>query len=92
MEKKDPSIVSLNLNGSKQMTIPRDNLTRIPDSKLAKYFSGEQIKIVFGDQGASRNVLTPWIVSTDPTSFYVSRPADKSEMVFNFLKAPSCYR
>ena len=46
---------------------------------------------VFGDQGASKNVLSPWIVSTDPTSFYVSRPALKSEMVFNFLKAPSCY-
>jgi len=91
MEKKDPTIVSLNLNGVKDMTIPRDSLTRIPDSKLAKYFSGEQIKIVFGDQGASKNVLSPWIVSTDPTSFYVSRPALKSEMVFNFLKAPSCY-
>merc|ERR1719273_1593844 len=91
LDKKDPSKVLLNLNGEKELTIERQCLTRVPESKLAKYFSGEQVKIVFGNQGAASNVLSPWIVSTDPTSFYVSRPAHKSDMVFNFLKAPQSY-
>merc|ERR1719266_1209587 len=91
LDKKDPSKVLLNLNGEKELTIERQCLTKIPESKLAKYFSGEQVKIVFGDQGAASNVLTPWIVSTDPSSYYVSRPALRSEMVFNFLKAPNSY-
>jgi len=90
-EKKDPANVDLNLNGEKEMTIPRECLTKIPDSKLAKYFSGEQVKIVFGDQGAASNVLTPWIVSTDPSSYYISRPALRSVHVLNFLKAPNSY-
>ena len=47
------SVITLNLNGEKEILIMEEHLIKVPESKLAKYF--------FGDQKACED-LSPWII------------------------------
>ena len=54
----DSSMIILNINGEKEVMIVKKYLTRVPESKLAKYFSGEED-------------LSPWIVKEGPNRYFI---------------------
>ena len=54
----DSSMIVLNINGEKEVMIVKKYLTRVPESKLARYFSGEED-------------LSPWIVKEAPNRYFI---------------------
>ena len=47
------AVITLNLNGEKDILILEEYLSKVPESKLAKYFSGDN---------EAREYLSPWII------------------------------
>merc|ERR1712223_1482146 len=72
--KNESSIVTLDLDGEKEIKITKQLLTSVPDSKMAEFFSGQQ------------NELSQWIVKESENRYFISRPKWISEMVFDFMK------
>jgi len=70
------SWVTLDLQGTRKVKIPRKYLRRVPDSLLAMFFSGS------GEQ-KSQNPLSEWILMEAPNRYYIDR--DNFE-VFQFLR------
>lgn len=70
-------VVTLNLNGEKEISILRSVLTKAyPNSTLAKYFS--------------MTTRSPWIMKENPDRYYICRLNGRvSEMVFKFLTTRS---
>ena len=61
----------------KEITITRSFLTRVPESHLAKFFSGKQ---------GFLNPLTAWISKKNPNRYSINRPADVTEHLLKFMK------
>ena len=72
--KNKSSVVVLDLNGENEIKITRQQLTKVANSKMADFFSGHQ------------NELSQWIVKENENRYFISRPRNISENVFDFLK------
>ena len=59
------------------ITIARKYLTRVPESHLAKFFSGEQ---------GSQNPLSNWIFKKGPNRYFIACRSDLTDHVLNFMK------
>ena len=72
-------LITLNLDGEKQISVSMRTLTKVKDSKLAKFFENDR---------EARKSLP--IVDEIPNKIYfVDRKADLSNAVFEFLKSPN---
>merc|ERR1712172_190550 len=75
---KKMSVITLNLNGERDILIMKEHLVKVPESKLAKYF--------LMDQKAQED-LQPWIIKESNNRYFIGRSTTISEMVFQFLRA-----
>ena len=80
------STVVLNLNGAKEIRISKKFLKRIPESKMAVYFSNpnasEAYDQVFKD-------VPRTISHTGGNHYFIGRPMHISELVFKFMTETS---
>ena len=53
------SVITLNLNGEKDILIMEAHLVRVPESKLVKYFRGDQ---------KAYEDLSPWIIKAQSSA------------------------
>ena len=83
-EKKDLSWVTLDLQGTKEIKVRLEHLTRFEYSVLARYFLGN-------DQAEMSMSKKGWIKKESEDRFYVGRPWSTTEHMFNFLQAPRSY-
>ena len=82
MEKSD--LITLDLNGEKQIKILKKTLKKQPSTVLACYFSGDCYYLT-GLEFIERPYNFP-ICKTQPGHYFVDRPSERSETVFNLLK------
>ena len=75
--KIEDELITLDLNGEKQIKILKRTITRHSKTDLAKFFNEE----------TSEPLLGPLpIFEIKPGHYFVDRPAKKSEILFSFLK------
>ena len=70
-------LITLDLNGEKEIKILKRTITRHSETDIAKFFKGESTECKDGPMP---------IFETQPGHYFVDRPAKSSEMFFSFLK------
>ena len=70
-------LITLDLNGEKEIKILKRTITRHSETDIAKFFKGESTECKDGPMP---------IFETQPGHYFVDRPAKNSEMFFSFLK------
>ena len=76
---EDNDWVTLDLEGQKEIKMSLATLTRFKDSKLAKYFLGDE---------EAKNKFSPWIKKENETRYYIGRPFEMAVKLFQFLDTP----
>ena len=75
---EDGDWVTLDLDGRKEIKMSLKTLTRCKPSTLAMYFLGDE---------EAENKLSQWIKKENETRYFIGRPLEMCEILFEFLRS-----